>query len=54
MDARALKELVDDYGQWRGNVFTLAAIVAAAQREIDAVKAEEAGQPDLAVQIRAG
>ena len=54
MDARKLKELVDDYSQWRGNSYTLAALIAAAQRDEDADKAEAVGQVELADQIRGG
>jgi hypothetical protein len=54
MDAKQIKALVDDFSQWNGNAYTLATLVAAAQREADADKAEAAGQQELADQIRGG
>lgn len=52
MDAKQIKAAVDDFGQWKGNAYTLASIVAQAQRESDAVLAEAAGQQELADNIR--
>ena len=42
MDKRIL-DLVNDFAQWRGNAFTLAALVADLQREIDRDKLAAAG-----------
>ena len=46
--------IVQDMGQWKGDVYRLAVAVAAAQREADARKAEAAGQQELAEAIRQG
>lgn len=43
MDKRIL-DLVDDFAQWRGNSFTLAALVAELQKQIDREKLEAEGQ----------
>lgn len=43
MDKRIL-DLVNDFAQWRGNSFTLAALVAELQKQIDREKLEAAGQ----------
>lgn len=54
MDSRQIKAIVDDFSQWRGNTYTLAALIAEAQKESDAQAAEAAGQQELADQIRGG
>lgn len=54
MDARRLLEIVQDFKEWRGDVYKLAVLVASEQRETDAQKAEEAGQQELADLIRSG
>jgi hypothetical protein len=51
MDTKNLLELVGDFSQWRGDVYRLAAFIAAKQRETDAAKAIHAGQPELAESI---
>ena len=43
MDKRIL-DLVNDFVQWRGNPFTLAALVAELQKQIDREELEAAGQ----------
>ncbi len=43
MDKRIL-DLVNDFAQWRGNPFTLAALVSDMQKQIDREKLEAAGQ----------
>lgn len=43
MDKRIL-DLVNDFAQWRGNLFTLAALVADLQKQIDREKLEAGGQ----------
>lgn len=50
MDRRIL-ELVEDFAQWKGNSFTLAALVAEKQKEIDREKIEAAGYPEAAEAI---
>lgn len=52
MDAKRLLEMVQDFNQWRGDVYRLAVYVAAEQRETDATRVENAGHPELAEQIR--
>jgi hypothetical protein len=47
MDKRIL-QIVEDLAQWKGNAFTLAALVAEKQREIDREKVEAAGYPEAA------
>jgi hypothetical protein len=54
MDAKRILEIVQNVKEWRGDVFKLAVMVSAEQRETDAVKADNAGQPELAEQIRSG
>lgn len=54
MTPQEVKEVVDDFASWSGNAYTLAMLVYRRQQDDDAVKAEAAGQPDLAEQIRAG
>lgn len=53
MDQHALRALVEDFATWQGNTYKLAALVAERQRELDAARAEAAGQDDLAAAIRA-
>jgi hypothetical protein len=52
MNAKDLKAIVDDYPRWRGNSYALATIIAEAQRDETLQKIEEAGQQELADQIR--
>ena len=54
MDAKEIRAVVDNFPQWNGNAYTLAALIASQQREKDAAKAEDAGFADLADAIRAG
>jgi hypothetical protein len=61
IDERAVKTLVDDFSQWRGNSYTLAMLVfkqtqesvAVRVREDLAVKLEGAGMVDAAAVVRA-
>lgn len=53
MNTRRLLDIIQDVKQWRGDVYKLAVLVASEQREADALKAEAAGFPELAEQIRA-
>jgi hypothetical protein len=53
MDAKRILEVIQDVKQWRGDVYRLAVYVAAEQRATDAQKAENAGYPELAEEIRA-
>ena len=52
MDAKRIKQLVDDFPQWKGDSYRLAALVAAEQKENDALLAEQAGAQEVADQIR--
>ena len=52
MDAKRILEMVQNFNQWRGDVYRLAVYIAAEQRSTDAAKADAAGYPDLADQIR--
>lgn len=53
VNAKDLLDVVNDIGQWKGNAYTLAAIVMERQRQDDAKIAENAGQPELAADILA-
>ncbi len=48
MDKRIL-DLVNDFAQWRGNPFTLAALEADLQKQIDREKLEAAGLSSEAI-----
>lgn len=52
MDLVAIKTLVNDFSQWRGDTFRLAALVAAAQRERDIACLEAEGHTDAAEFLR--
>ena len=52
MKAQELLLLVQDFAQWKGDVYRLAVIVAEKQRMEDADKVEAAGYTDLAEEIR--
>ncbi len=54
MDARKVKELVEDFSRWRGNSYTLATLVLEAAREEWAAKLEAAEMPEAAALIREG
>lgn len=54
MDQHDLKAIVENIASWQGNTYRLAVMVAEAQKEVDAVKAEDAGSPEVAAVIRAG
>jgi len=45
---KAILDIVNNLGLWHGNAYTLAALVAAAQREIDRQALVDAGYPDAA------
>lgn len=45
---KTILDIVNDFAQWKGNAFTLAALVAAAQREIDKQALVDAGHADAA------
>jgi hypothetical protein len=53
MTSKRILELVKDIPMWNGDVYKLAMLVATEQREDDAVKAEAAGNQELADAIRA-
>ena len=52
MNQADLLAIVQNFSAWQGNTYKLAAMVAEAQREVDAAKCDAAGQPDLAIAIR--
>lgn len=52
MNAKDIKNIVDDFRQWQGNTYTLAVLIAEAQKEADAEIAEQYSQPGVAEQIR--
>jgi len=52
MDAKQLLEIVQNVKLWKGDVFTLATVVAETQKEIAANLADEAEQAELAQRIR--
>lgn len=45
---KAVLDIVNNLGLWHGNAYTLAALVAAAQREIDKQALLDAGYTDAA------
>lgn len=45
---KAILDIVNDIGLWHGNAYTLAALVAAAQRELDKEALVAAGHADAA------
>lgn len=49
---KALLDIVNDFTQWKGNAFTLAALISAKQRELDADAVEAAGHPEAAEVLR--
>lgn len=52
MDAREVKTLVSDFGQWKGDAYRLAMLVAAMVRQKCVSQLEEAGQTEAADLIR--
>jgi len=46
-----LLAIVNDFAQWKGDAFRLAALIAEAQKEIDRQKVTDAGHPDAAEAI---
>ena len=54
MDAKRILQVIESVKEWRGDVYKLAMLIAAEQRETDAQRAEDAGQLELADQIRNG
>lgn len=53
MNAKEVRDLVNDLSQWGGNAYTLAMRIAERQREDDAQIAESHGQPEVVEAIRA-
>lgn len=51
MDKRIL-DIVNDFAQWRGNPFTLAALVADIQRQICAEEAAPPAEPEPPVEVQ--
>jgi len=54
MDGKRILAIIADVSLWRGDVYRLATIVAAEQRETDATKVEELGYAEVAESIREG
>jgi hypothetical protein len=52
MDAREVKALVGDFGQWKGDAYRLAMLVAALIRQKCVEQLEGAGQTEAADLIR--
>lgn len=51
MDKRIV-DLVNDFSQWKGDTYRLAALIAAQQKQIDADKLDSAGMPEAADIVR--
>lgn len=49
---KTIIDLVADFSQWKGDMYRLAALVAAAQKEKIADKLEAAGYPEAAELVR--
>lgn len=53
MTNKHVVEIVNDFGAWGGNVYTLAVMIAQQQREDDALIAESNAAQEVADAIRA-
>jgi hypothetical protein len=49
---KSILDIVNDISAWRGNAYTLAQLVAAKQKELDAAAVETAGHPEAAEVLR--
>lgn len=49
---KAILDIINDFTQWKGNSFTLASLVAAKQKELDAIAVEAAGHTEAAEVLR--
>lgn len=45
---KSILDIINDFGQWKGNTYTLAALIAARQRELDQQRLIDAGLPEAA------
>ncbi len=54
MDARKIKETVEDFQLWGGNSYRLATLIAEMTKEASAAKLEAADMPEAAALIREG
>lgn len=45
---KEILDLINDFTQWRGNTFTLAALIVEKQKEIDRQRLVEMGFPEAA------
>jgi hypothetical protein len=45
---KSILDIVNDFSQWKGNTYTLAALIAARQRELDQQKLIDAGHVEAA------
>ena len=45
---RSILDLINDFSQWKGNTFTLAALIVEKQKELDRIKVTDAGFPEAA------
>jgi len=48
---KTILDIVNDFPQWKGNPFTLANLIAEAQKELDRGKLVSAGMPEAAEAI---
>lgn len=48
---KSILDLINDFSQWKGNTFTLAALIVERQKEIDRQTLVNAGFPDAAEAI---
>ncbi len=45
---KSILDIVNDFSQWKGNTYTLAALISVRQREIDQQKLIESGHLEAA------
>lgn len=45
---KSILDLINDFPQWKGNTFTLAALIQEKQKELDRQKLIDAGFPEAA------
>jgi DNA-binding SARP family transcriptional activator len=45
---KTILDLINDFSQWKGNSFTLAALIVERQKEVDRQKLIDAGFPEAA------
>jgi len=49
---KSILDIINDFAAWNGNTFTLAALIVAKQKELDAAAVEAAGYPEAAGVLR--